>query len=211
MATAVQLLELDPSPNSSEALLSKRTITIMVASAAALWGIVGVGPASATSTTHARPATTCTPDWTNEGAYGTVSVVDGNGNTVTAGTVDEQYDYCGHIRAAFFWNPTFRTTAHPSDGVHPGINGAWVNAINQSYTDLGANTGSGFVGSLAGPAVPSPVWAYNADGSEEWSAGANLKIVYSNGETVTCLAWSQTWDYSSGKPINGVNNKTCKP
>jgi hypothetical protein len=180
--------------------MHKKSFATMVASAATLC-FLGMGSASATTSTIAHPATCGV--YVNEGSYGTVSVVDGNGNTVVAGTVDEQYDYCDHARAAFFWNPTFRTTSHP------GISGAWVNVYQDSAFYPGNYGSSGFIGSLSGTSVASPWTAADAEG-EEWAGGATLEIKYSSGTTVSCWPRSQWWDYHNGNPVGQPLPATCK-
>ena len=171
----------------------------MATAALALTGSATFATASAA---QAAPAS-CS--WTRQGNDGTEYVRDGNGNLLIAGWIEQQYDYCGNTRAVFYWNSGFRTSGHP------GITGAWVRSINQSYDSLGTWSDSGgFVGSLAGTSVPTATMPVHAGGTDSWTGEADLHITYSNGATRDCWAWSETHNYHTGSTIaGGVRNGTC--
>jgi hypothetical protein len=175
-----------------------------IAMAAAALALAGGATVTTSAAAHAAPRS-CV--WTSESTDGTESVRDGNGTVVVAGWIDQQYDYCGNTRAVFVWNNAFRTTGHP------GITGAWVRAINQSYDNLGTWSDSGKtpVGSLAGPAVATASIGVHAGGTDSWTGESILHITYANGQARDCVAWSTTHDYHTGGTIaGGVRNGTCQ-
>ncbi|MEY9967056.1 hypothetical protein ABIA33_005121 [Streptacidiphilus sp. MAP12-16] len=183
-------------------MLQLRKTRRAIALTAATLALGGGVTITATGAAHAAP-TSCS--WTREGNDGTEYVRDGNGNLLIAGWIEQQYDYCGSTRAVFYWNNSFRTTGHP------GITGAWVHAINQSYDDLGTGSDSGgFVGSSAGASVPTASIGVHAGGTNSWTGESDLRVTYSNGAVRDCTAWSDTHDYHTGNTIaGGVRNGTC--
>ncbi|MEU5536283.1 hypothetical protein [Streptomyces sp. NPDC020362] len=173
-----------------------------IAMTAAALAFAGGATVATTGTAHAVSPAGCS--WTRQGNDGTEYVKDGNGNWLIVGWIEQQYDYCGNTRAVFNWNNNFRTTAHP------GITGAWVTAMDQSWEDLGTWTSSGQVGSLAGPSVPSPSIGVHTNGVDGWTSESRLHITYSNGVVKDCWAYSDTHDYHSGNTISGHEDKWCQ-
>jgi len=129
---------------------------------------------------------------TEEGSAASVEAQGSNLAYVFVGTIYQEYDYCGSVRAVFNWDPAFRTSSHP------GITGAWATS-NLFATFGGDSSTSGQVGSLAGTQVISPSMPVHAGGTDAWYSTVLVHLTFATGGAPTCKATGATWDYHAGK------------